>query len=99
MSQECQVHQATLHRNPLKDRHLPFETMDGKHLSSHGYLRWLEVVLNGAVLAVVDQSVFKVVDDFEKNETFNVDGSTTVPSKLRTRTRDRQPLKSSRSQK
>ena len=62
-----------LYIETLKDRHLPYETMDGKHLSSNGYIKWLEVILNGAVLALVDQSLYKVVDDFDKIETVNVD--------------------------
>ena len=62
-----------LHIETLSDRHLPYETMDGKHLSSFGYLIWLQVLINGAVLAVVDQSTLKVEDDFRKIEVINID--------------------------
>ena len=62
-----------LHIETLSDRHLPYETMDGKHLSSFGYLIWLQVLINGAVLAVVDQSALKVEDDFRKIEVINID--------------------------
>ena len=34
---------------------------------------WLQVIINGAVLAIVDQSVLKVEDDFRKIEVINVD--------------------------
>ena len=57
----------------LRDRHLPYETVDGKHLSSTGYLLWLSTIINGAVLAVVDQSKFLVKEDFERINVFNVD--------------------------
>ena len=57
----------------LNDRHLPYETMDGKHLSNFGYLLWLQAIINGAVLAIVDQSVLKVEDDFRKIEVINID--------------------------
>ena len=46
--------------------------MDGKHLSSNGYLLWLQVIINGVVLAVVNQSVLKVEDDFRKIEVINI---------------------------
>ena len=57
----------------LRDRHLPYETVDGKHLSSTGYLLWLSTIINGAVLAVVDQSKFLVKEDFQRIKFFNVD--------------------------
>ena len=57
----------------LRDRHLPYETVDGKHLSSTGFLLWLLTIINGAVLAVVDQSKFLVKKDFERINIYNVD--------------------------
>ena len=56
----------------LKKRHLPYESIDGKHLSSNGYLLWLQDHIYGAVLAIVEQSEFKAKENFNRKDTISV---------------------------
>ena len=62
----------------LRNRHLPYETIDGKYLSSKSYFLWHQDLINGTVLAVVYQSVFKVKDDFDRIDNISVDVNRSV---------------------
>ena len=57
----------------LQNRYLPYENRDGTHLSATGYSIWLQTIINGSIMAIVDQSTHPIEDDFEQVDTIHID--------------------------
>ena len=56
----------------LQNRYLPHENRDGTHLSATGYTIWLQTIINGSIMAIVDQSEHPIEDDFEQVDTIHI---------------------------
>ena len=56
----------------LQNRYLPHENRDGTHLSATGYTIWLQTIINGSIMTIVDQSEHPIEDDFEQVDTIHI---------------------------